>query len=77
MMISRLCHGTYLRRRYCAESVKSGSSVKNGISELCPPDLFITNLLHQNEGFNNLKTRGFEVNKEKATWKKKMKNVLG
>ena len=38
-------------------------NLKNGIREFCPPNFFIFTFIHQNESFDNLQTRKFEVNK--------------
>ena len=53
---------------------------KNGISELCLLNIFITAIFHQNEGFDNFRTREFEVNRKRGNCeiekkkKKKKKN---
>ena len=52
-----------LRKECCAKTLCSETRIKNGIRELCPPNLFIFTLLRQNEGFDNLRTRRFDVNK--------------
>ena len=44
-------------------SVSSESRLKNGVREFCPPNVFICAFLHQNEDFDNLRPRKFEVNK--------------
>ena len=40
--------------------------LKNGISELCPHDFIVSVLLHQDEDFDNLRTREFEGRKTKT-----------
>ena len=46
-----------------AKSVSSESRLKSGIREFYPPNFFIFAFLYQNDGFYNLSTRKFEVNK--------------
>ena len=52
-----------IRRGCYAKSVSSESLLKNGIREFFALNIFIFAFLHQNEGFNNLRNRKFEVNK--------------
>ena len=57
--------------QYVLRQVRSESQVKNDFSKLCPPNIFNTTLLHQNECFVNLRTREFMVNKnEEEVWQK-------
>ena len=49
--------------QYVLRQVRSESQVENDFSKLCPPNVFNTTLLHQNECFVNLMTREFKVNK--------------
>lgn len=55
-----------LHRGYCTKSVEWESCVKSSIREFCPPNYFISRLVYQTEGFDNLRTRKFEVNKERG-----------
>ena len=48
--------------------------LKNGISELCLHDFIVSVLLHQDEDFDNLRTREFEGNKKRRKTKTKGKD---
>ena len=64
----------FLLRRGCyAKSVSSENHLKNGIREFCPLNFCIFVFFHQNEGFDNLRTRKFEVNKIRG---KSVENVI-
>ena len=53
-------------RGYCTKSVRWESCIESSIREFCPPNYFISGLVYQTEGFDNLRTRKFEVNKERG-----------
>ena len=48
--------------------------LKNGISELCLHDFIVSVLLHQDEDFDNVRTREFEGNKKRRKTKTKRKD---
>ena len=47
----------------CTKSVSSESRLRNGFRKFSPPNFFIFALLHQNDCFDNLRTRKIEVKK--------------
>ena len=53
-------------RGYCTKSVRWESCIESSIREFCPPNCFISGLVYQTEGFDNLRTRKFEVNKKRG-----------
>ena len=54
-----------LQRGYCTKSVGWESCIKSSVRELCLPNYFISGLVYQTEGFDNLRTRKFDVNKKR------------
>ena len=64
MTISRLTSSNFFYAGGCyAKSVSSESRLKKWYLKILPPNFFIFAFLYQTDGFDNLRTRKFDVNK--------------